>query len=153
MKIMNLRSKILRFWGIMDVMSLISYFIFSIINNRIPIYSDIKGIISTIDSFGFEGAGLFWISILVICDIFILVSLFFSANLFLRGTSAPLLFISLQEILRFITLKCSLVFIPLILHLTTSSLVWLNVSLFIFSEAFKVCTLMWCWKQPQSHKA
>lgn len=151
MKIMSLRSKTLRFWGIMDIISLTSYFIFSILNNRVPIFSDIKGIISTINSYGIDGAALYGAYILVVCDILILVSLIFSANYFLRGTSAPLTFITVQEALRFITLKCSLAFIPLILHLTTASMVWLNVSLFIFSEIVKVGTLMWCRKQPQSH--
>ena len=81
-----------------------------------------------------------------------LVSLLVSAYLFLCKKPAAIPFAFVQEILRFITMKCSIALFPIVLAVTGFSVLAVNVGLFLLSEAIKIGSLMYCRKKQSAER-
>ncbi|KFC01029.1 putative membrane protein [Trabulsiella guamensis ATCC 49490] len=151
---MNFKNKQFLFWGIMDALAFLSYCFFSLTRHRIPFISDIREVIATIDIvIGGDSAGTLLIGYFI-CELLMLVSLLVSAYLFLRKKTAAITFAFVQEILRFITMKCSIAIFPIVLTVTGFSVLAINVGLFLLSEMIKIGSLMYCRKkQSAEHTA
>ena len=125
------KKYILLFWGVMDVIAIATYLFYSLGNGRIPFYSDIVHSLSLLKDIGVEGGFYAYAVATVTLQIVLLLSLFFSAQCFLR-----------QKLFSF-----SISVIPLLLNYFHSQNLVLNISLFIFSEVTKVTTIIWCKRQ------
>ncbi|WP_054180219.1 hypothetical protein [Trabulsiella odontotermitis] len=154
MKIMNSKNKQFLFWGVMDALAFLSYCFFSLARHRIPFISDIREVIATVDMVtGGDSASTLLIGYFI-CELLMLVSLLASAYLFLSKKSAAIPFAFVQEILRFITMKCSIAIFPIVLTVTGFSVLAVNVGLFLLSEAIKIGSLIYCRKkQSAEHTA
>lgn len=138
------KKYILLFWGVMDVIAIASYLFYSIGNGRIPFYSDIVHSISLLRDIGVEGGFYAYAVATIALQIVLMISLFFSAQCFLRQKEISLPFFAFQEVMRFATVSCSISVIPLLLNYFNSQNMVLNISLFIFSEVIKATTIIWC---------
>jgi hypothetical protein len=150
---MNSKNNIFLFWGIMDIIAFLSYCLFSLARHKVPFISDIRDAIATVASVA-EGDNL---SILFmgyfIIELLMLISLLVSAFLFLRKKQTAIPFAFVQEILRFIMMKCSIAIFPIIITMTWSSIPAVNVGLFLLSEAIKIGSLVYCLKRRSVESA
>lgn len=152
---MSLKNKIFIFWGIMDVLALVSYVVFSVQGGNIPFYSDIKSFYNTYPQLGVSGATGGLIQFLFLVNIVLIVSLVFSAWTMLAKKNINSIFFIVQEIARLFSLKCSLTLIPLFLHFSGFSVAWVAIVLFLLSEAVKIASISWAKRKgsPQTNAA
>ncbi|MGP3593606.1 hypothetical protein [Vagococcus sp. WN89Y] len=152
---MNLKNKIFVFWGIMDVLALASYFVFSLQSGNIPFYSDIKGFYNTYPQLGVSGLTGGFLQFLFLINIALIVSLVFSAWMMTVKKEINNVFFIVQEIARLLSLKCSLTLIPLFLHFTGFSVAWVAITLFLLSEVLKIASVSWAKRKnsPQTDAA
>lgn len=152
---MSLKNKIFVFWGIMDVLALVSYLVFSLQGGNIPFYSDIKGFYNTYPQLGVSGLMGGVLQLLFLINIALIVSLVFSAWSMLARKNINNVFFIVQEIARLLSLKCSLTLIPLALHFTGFSVAWVAIVLFLISEALKIASISFAKRQstPQADAA
>ncbi|KNC92126.1 hypothetical protein GM30_19020 [Trabulsiella odontotermitis] len=151
---MNSKNNIFLFWGIMDVIAFLSYCLFSLARHRMPFISDIHAVIAIVENVTEGNSSSILLFGYFICNLLMLISLPVSAFLFLRKKAAAIPFACAQEILRFITIKCSIAIFPIVLTLTGFSMLAVNVGLFLLSEAIKMSSLIYCRKkQSAEHTA
>lgn len=152
---MSLKNKIFVFWGIMDVLALVSYFIFSLQSGNIPFYSDITGFYNTYPQLGVSGLTGGLLQFLFLINIALIVSLALSAWTMLVKKDINTLFFIVQEFARLFSLKCSLTLIPLFLHFSGFSVAWVAIVLFLLSEAVKIASISWAKRKnsPQTDAA
>lgn len=143
MNVMNLKNRIYIFWGVMDVISILSYVGFSILRGNIPFYTDTHHFLMNFMSMNVGGwSGLFIIAMFVFNIIFY-VSLFCSIYLFFSSRTIPVLFLVCQEFLRLCSFTCSVSIIHFVLYFIPSYPAYIGILLFTFSEFCKVGTLWW----------
>jgi len=152
---MSLKNKIFVFWGIMDVLALVSYVVFSLQGGNIPFYSDIKGFYNTYPQLGVSGLMGGVLQFLFLINIALIVSLVFSAWTMTVKKDINNIFFIVQEIARLLSLKCSLTLIPLFLHVSGFSVAWVAIVLFLLSEALKIASISWAKRNgsPQADAA
>ncbi|WP_445658291.1 hypothetical protein [Achromobacter sp. NCFB-sbj8-Ac1-l] len=124
------------FWGGMDALYAIHFVASNVHRGRIPIHADLVEFHQLDHSPAFQTL-VFGLSVLLT------LSIAASAILFLRGNRyAPRLAYA-QVPLRLLLAVPSLSFIPLLLPLSATPSVALNLTLLLGSEALKVLTLYW----------
>lgn len=140
---MNLRNKILIFWGVMDVLALLGYLFFSMQSGNVPFYSDISAFYSNYGRLGVSGVTGGLMQLMFFINIVLIVSLIFSAWSFLAKKNINMIFFVVQEIARIFSLKCSVALIPMMLHLTGFRSALVAIVLFVLSEALKIGSVVW----------
>lgn len=140
---MNLRNKILIFWGVMDVLALLGYLFFSIQSGNVPFYSDISAFYSNYGRLGVSGVTGGLMQLMFFINIVLIVSLIFSAWSFLAKKNINMIFFVVQEIARVFSLKCSVALIPMMMHLTGFRSALVAIVLFVLSEALKIGSVVW----------
>lgn len=146
---MSLKNKIFVFWGIMDVLALLSYLFFSLQSGNVPFYSDIHGFYTNFAQLGVSGLMGVIIQVMFFINILLIVSLIFSGWSLLVKKDIHNIFFIAQEIARVLSLKCSLTLIPLFMHLAGFSAAWGAILLFLISEALKIVSVVWAKRRAQ----
>ncbi|MEH0884860.1 hypothetical protein [Enterobacter sp. UNJFSC 003] len=144
----NAKDNIFYFWGVMDVIGVVFYSVgpFRLLES----WWDSSGgnlgvIIFMMIAGGVNGllTGVFYV-------VYILwpVSLLFSAGFYFTHHRYAVRFALVQEVLRVLTMSCSVTLFPLIVVGLGMSVIPLNLALFVFSEVLKVASLIFILKQP-----
>uniref|UniRef100_UPI0013D62A7F hypothetical protein n=1 Tax=Escherichia coli TaxID=562 RepID=UPI0013D62A7F len=120
------KKYILLFWGVMDVIAIATYLFYSLGNGRIPFYSDIVHSLSLLKDIGVEGGFYAYAVATVTLQIVLLLSLFFSAQCFLRQKKFRNTKMAIQEVKLKATVSCSISVIPLLLNYFHSQNLVLN---------------------------
>lgn len=144
---MSYKDKILVFWGAMDTLALVSYFVFSLKMGHVPFWSDIQLFYANLTLMDVRGMDLLFLQSLFFIYLGLMFSLFISAYIFLRRAKISLLFIGLQEMMRILSLTCSVAIFPLILHAMRIDDARVGIVLFAISETLKVGSLFWLRKR------
>ncbi|WP_313574644.1 hypothetical protein [Pseudescherichia sp.] len=146
---MTTKEKVFYFWGIMDVICIYYYIIkpFSSVGDLIS--SAGGGVFIAIY---FIAAGKVWTALYVLIFIFTPVSLFFSAWFFFKKRDHAIRFALIQEVFRFITVRCSIPFFLWILAKVDTPDGYLGLSLslvmvMIPAEILKIGSLMYVAKK------
>ncbi|MCF8581195.1 hypothetical protein L2X67_15360 [Enterobacter ludwigii] len=141
------KNKIFYFWGIMDVIGIVFYSIGPY--HLLQSWWDSTGgnfgvIIFMLIAGGGSGllAGLFYLVYLLWP-----VSLCFSAWFFFTTHRYAVRFALAQEVLRLLTMSCSVTLFPMIIVGLGMSVIPLNITLFVFSEIVKIGSLIFVMKR------
>ena len=141
------KNKIFYFWGIMDVIGIVFYSIGPY--HLLQSWWDSTGgnfgvIIFMLIAGGVNGllAGLFYLVYLLWP-----VSLCFSAWFFFTSHRYVVRFALAQEVLRLLTMSCSVTLFPMIIVGLGMSVISLNITLFVFSEIMKIGSLIFVMKR------
>lgn len=144
---MTIKEKVFYFWGVMDALAILLYFINSFKQGRVPYFTDINDfshLFKLTLGQGFYGV---FVAIFFVMDIIFLLSLFVSAWLFYKKNPYAVRFSFAQELLRLVSFRCSVAFLPLILVLFGIKHAWMNLALFCLSEIVKVGSLIYIGKK------
>ncbi|MCK6854265.1 immunity protein Tsi6 family protein [Enterobacter cloacae] len=141
------KNKIFYFWGIMDVIGIVFYFVGPY--HLLQSWWDSTGgnfgvIIFMLIAGGVNGllTGLFYLVYLLWP-----VSLLFSAWFFFTTHRYAVRFALAQEVLRLLTMSCSVTLFPMIIVGLGMSVISLNITLFILSEIVKIGSLIFVMKK------
>ncbi|MGK9175632.1 hypothetical protein KXR87_20845 [Yokenella regensburgei] len=144
---MSIKDKIFTFWGMMDVFAIGSYLFFSVKMGNLPFWSDIRHFYVNLSFMQVKGADYLLLQCVFFIYLMLMVSLFYSGWCFLKKKQIGILFISLQEVMRFFSLSCSVAFFPLILRIMRIEDALVAFILFLLSETLKIGSLQWLRKQ------
>ncbi|HHA2227009.1 TPA: hypothetical protein ACOEBZ_001267 [Enterobacter ludwigii] len=143
---MNLKSKLWFFWGSMDVLAILLYSIYSFRKDRIPFISDIVAFSGLSNTVSGGGYGVL-VTLFFTLDMLLLFSLFISSWLFFKRKIYSVKFALIQEVFRLISFRCSISLFPLLVSLFGVSSIWMNIGLFLVSEAIKIYTLIFVMRK------
>ncbi|HCR1073979.1 TPA: hypothetical protein OMU12_001345 [Enterobacter cloacae] len=149
---MNLKNKLWYFWGCMDVLAVMLYFVNTIQQGRIPFISDIlafSGLSSDVASGGYSVL----VFLFFILDLVLLLSLFASAWFFFKRKTYAIKFAIIQEVLRFISFRCSVTLFPLLVTVSGISNTWLNLGLFVLSECLKLYSMLYLMSNRKTERS
>ncbi|UWX91530.1 hypothetical protein N2K86_12490 [Enterobacter mori] len=141
-------AKIFYFWGVMDVIGIVFYSIgpFRLLESWWDATGGNLGvIIFMLIAEGVKGlmTGAFYLVYLLWP-----VSLLFSAWFFFTKHRYVVRLALAQEILRFLTMSCSVTLFPMSIVGLGISIIPLNIALFVISEVLKISSLIFILKQP-----
>ncbi|WP_312283044.1 hypothetical protein [Pseudescherichia sp.] len=143
-RIMTTRDKVFYFWGVMDVIG-IAWYIMGPIASLENMWASAAGNLAVVIFFFASAgplAGLFYLAYLITPFTF-----FISAWLFFKRSGAAIKFALVQEVLRFLTFRCSVALFPLLAGKLGVAGGWMNISLLILSEALKIGSLIYVAKK------
>jgi hypothetical protein len=133
-------DKLLMFWGILDVLSLLVYGLTNIINRKIPFLNDMQAIIDNSNSFGLTA-----IKLLIPVFVISYVSLAFSGYFLIKQKKIGVIISYIQFPLRLITIippsiSVLMWFLGPIKN-DINHLFYITFSMIILTEIFKIFTL------------
>lgn len=144
---MSYKDKIFTFWGTMDLLAIGSYLFFSLKMGHVPIWSDIQLFYTQLTLMEVRGADRIFLQSLFFIHSGLLLSLCFSAYAFLVKKKIRFLLIGLQEMMRILSLTCSVALFPLLLQVMRIDDALVALILFVISEALKIGSLLWLRKR------
>ena len=144
---MSYKDKIFTFWGAMDLLAIGSYLFYSLKMGHVPIWSDIQLFYSQLTLMEVRGADRIFLQTLFFIHSGLLLSLCFSAYAFLVKKNIRFLFIGLQEMMRILSLTCSVALFPLLLQFMRIDDAFVALILFVISETLKIGSLLWLRKR------
>ncbi len=140
---MSYKDKIFTFWGAMDLLAIGSYLFYSLKMGHVPIWSDIQLFYAQLALMEVRGADRIFLQSLFFIHSGLLLSFCFSAYAFLVKKKIRFLLIGLQEVMRILSLTCSVALFPLLLQVMRIDNVFVGLFLFVLSETLKVGSLLW----------
>lgn len=144
---MSYKDKIFTFWGTMDLLAIGSYLFYSLKMGHVPIWSDIQLFYTQLTLMEVRGADRIFLQSLFFIHSGLLLSLCFSAYTFLVKKKIRFLLIGLQEMMRILSLTCSVALFPLLLQVMRIDDALVALILFVISEALKIGSLLWLRKR------
>ena len=144
---MSYKDKIFTFWGVMDLLAIGSYIFYSLKMGHVPIWSDIQLFYTQLTLMEVRGADSIFLQSLFFLHLGLILSLCLSAYAFLKKTKIRFLLIGLQEVMRILSLTCSVAIFPLLLQVMHIEEAFVGILLFVISETLKVGSLLWLRKQ------
>ncbi|KNC13028.1 hypothetical protein AC791_00420 [Klebsiella sp. RIT-PI-d] len=143
---MRLKKGIYLFWGIMDLLGLISYAALAINDGRVPFITDIIRFQDSITQYGAAGGLVIWMIIQFMSGVLLRLTLFYSAWSFICKTEINTLFFMFQEMLRIITFTASIPFLILLVTATGTGSAGIIFFIFAAAEILKIASIVWCKK-------
>lgn len=144
MTLLKSRSRVLLFWGVMDLLALSMYVFVSLLRGNIPFYSDVVNFSHVLTAFGAEEGPAAAIQLFFFVSLLMTLSLAWSAYMFLCKEKLNFALLAIQEVLRFASLTCSVSLIPLLLNIIGGHVAAsLALPGFLVSECGKVGSLWW----------
>ncbi|VTP16136.1 hypothetical protein PUATCC27989T_04065 [Phytobacter ursingii] len=144
---MSYKDKIFTFWGTMDLLAIGSYLFYSLKMAHVPIWSDIQLFYTQLTLMEVRGADRIFLQFLFFIHSGLLLSLCFSAYAFLVKKKIRFLLIGLQEMMRILSLTCSVALFPLLLQVMRIEDAFVALILFVISETLKIGSLLWLRKR------
>ena len=139
---MSYKDKIFTFWGAMDLLAIGSYLFYSLKMGHVPIWSDIQLFYAQLALMEARGADRIFLQFLFFIHSGLLLSFCFSAYAFLVKKKIRFLLIGLQEVMRILSLTCSVALFRCSSRLCesiTSSLVFFYLSFPKPSRSVRCC--------------
>lgn len=143
---MRLKKGIYLFWGIMDLLGLISYAALAINDGRVPFITDIFRFQDSITQYGAAGGLVIWMIIQFMSGVLLRLTLFYSAWSFICKTEINTLFFIFQEMLRIITFTASIPLLILLVTATGTGSAGIIFFIFAVTEILKIASIIWCKK-------
>lgn len=149
---MNLKNKVWYFWGIMDVIGIVFYSI-GALQLMGTLWDSAAGNPAVI-IFMMVANGINGILSAIFYLIYILtpLTLFFSAWLFFKKSRYAVRFAMVQEVLRFLTLRCSVTLFPVVVGGLGMTGATVNISMIVLSEILKIGSLIYVLKKQPATK-
>ena len=133
-------EKLIIFWGVLDILSLLIYGITNIVKGKVPIINDLQMIIDNSNSFGLAA-----IKLLIPVAIILYVSLAFSGYYLIKRKKIGAIISYCQTPFRLVTIIPPSIFVLFwlmgFIKLEMRQMIILTISVLLITEVFKVFSL------------
>lgn len=134
------------FWGKHGCACYFLYCVNSVRQDRIPFFSDVIAFSQLAETVSGDGGYSALDILFFIIEMFLILSLFVFVWYFFQKNTIVLKFAFIQEVFRRVSFRCPVSIFPLLVSLFGIAGVWVNLFLFVLSEALKVASLLYVMK-------